>query len=1294
MGLFSSSIKYYAYAGSSVLLEEEERRNTVKSLIVQSTFSDNTGPYDAIIIGLNTNMYARARSMIRYANKPGGYVRGLPETSQNTVSVPEDVVKGIIETEHGEPIVIETFRHGIPNPAFFVYKAIHDNYLNSAYFPWSEGLPLDTTWHPEQDAEIPVVIGDDPPPGPDPDTTPPTVPTLLTATPVSQSQINLSWTGSFDNVGVAGYRVERCTGPTCTTGFTLVGSPTTNSFANTGLATDTTYRYRVRAIDGAGNYSGYSSIATATTLDAPGPDPDIIPPTAPATLVATTISQSQINLSWSASSDNIAVTGYQVERAIGPGFSTYITAAAPTGTTYANTGLLANTSYRYRVRARDAAGNWSAYSPTDDATTLAAPPGDTTPPTMPTGLTVNAVSATQINLSWTASTDAVGVAGYRIERCTGTSCTPSTSPIATVSGTSYNNTGLAPNTHYRYRVRAFDAVGNNSLYSAIVGDTTEAGDPEPPDPDVDPSIVNPGFETANLSGWSPGPGWDDFTGRVRSGARSAANTTLGGIPCTQTKYVPCVAGKRITAKCWVLPYAPESCGARVELKWYNASKTSIGESYGNNVISGTAWKQSSVTATAPVGTAYVRYAFRSVNGQYETGDLKWPCVDDCTWDYTGIPSSLLTVDATAAVFDEPSLLVGSPYYLARDHPDYVRVGTSYSYKVTFTYLNSVGAPSTWSPPNFDLTAYSTGTWVMVEYHLVSNPEDRLYWAYLVDSGVYPELEEAIDSISLNLFYLPVALLMQDKVWFDDPPGTPLDITTQRLLKDLTLDAHEIKEQYLEQIAEDDAANEEDKSNAEQWDFFIHFGVPIHSHIRGSREYIWHFLRFLETAGQWTTFEQYQSWLTAGGEQPSSWLHIKEGEMVGYYALYGWSYVKSVTHPGFFTPPGETLPLMHKRMYSKVYDFGEDDYAEGIYQVHGEGTPIATGESDTEFHDYAVFTRQNDPDPIAGDTYTQVLVMAPTHYYVVNTSEEGDFRLRYVDCPLFNPDEEDIDWVCEFRYPVHIGSLRETSVMHREEMLQDALTATTYLVEQVKVKWYQKSFFKWLIIIIVVVVVVLAYQYHLLPNIAALALTATGVTALGYWVLYYVVAFALGFLISFAGGLIGGTWGKIFVLVASMYLAGGPQAFSNPMSAWSSATTKFTSAPGWGTAFSFIEATAPFIKLGSEIYLDRATAKMDAEMRDFMLSAKEKHEQLQEAWDQLGVHPPWLDPMDLIKRYSENYWMENPDEFFTRTLNANPGILGYDLLNNFADIATRLPQQGEGNILEKMFEDLARQRGEI
>ena len=97
-----------------------------------------------------------------------------------------------------------------------------------------------------------------------PDTTPPTVPTNLSATPQSSSQINLSWTASTDNVGVTGYRVERCQGAGCST-FAQVGTPTGTTFNDTGLGANTTYRYQVRAIDGAGNLSGYSSITSATT---------------------------------------------------------------------------------------------------------------------------------------------------------------------------------------------------------------------------------------------------------------------------------------------------------------------------------------------------------------------------------------------------------------------------------------------------------------------------------------------------------------------------------------------------------------------------------------------------------------------------------------------------------------------------------------------------------------------------------------------------------------------------------------------------------------------------------------------------------------------------------------------------------------------------------------------------------------------------------------------------------------------------------------------------------------------
>ena len=96
------------------------------------------------------------------------------------------------------------------------------------------------------------------------DTTPPSAPTNLTAAVVSSSQINLSWTASTDNVGVTGYSVERCPGSACTN-FSQISTPGGTSYSDTGLVANTTYRYRVRATDAAGNLSSYSSIASAAT---------------------------------------------------------------------------------------------------------------------------------------------------------------------------------------------------------------------------------------------------------------------------------------------------------------------------------------------------------------------------------------------------------------------------------------------------------------------------------------------------------------------------------------------------------------------------------------------------------------------------------------------------------------------------------------------------------------------------------------------------------------------------------------------------------------------------------------------------------------------------------------------------------------------------------------------------------------------------------------------------------------------------------------------------------------------
>jgi len=102
-------------------------------------------------------------------------------------------------------------------------------------------------------------------PPPVTDTQPPTAPGSATALATSGSQINLMWMAATDDVGVTGYLVERCQGAGCTA-FAQVARVGGTSFNDTGLSANTSYSYRVRATDAAGNLGPYSNVASATTL--------------------------------------------------------------------------------------------------------------------------------------------------------------------------------------------------------------------------------------------------------------------------------------------------------------------------------------------------------------------------------------------------------------------------------------------------------------------------------------------------------------------------------------------------------------------------------------------------------------------------------------------------------------------------------------------------------------------------------------------------------------------------------------------------------------------------------------------------------------------------------------------------------------------------------------------------------------------------------------------------------------------------------------------------------------------
>ena len=347
------------------------------------------------------------------------------------------------------------------------------------------------------------------------DTQAPSTPTNLTASAVSSSQINLSWSASTDNVGVTGYRVYR--------GSTQVGTSATNSYNDTGLSPSTSYSYYVTAYDAAGNVSGNSNTASATTQASGGGttitlgDTSVLPGNdygngnlllvQNANLSQTATIQS-LSFYVRTAAGNLRLGIYD---ATGPsggpghliaqtnsftpttGWNTqpvtsqvllpagnYWLAYFPSSSSlhfavstnnvgnykYANLTFGAMPATFPSINGQGTA-HWSLYATLNTASSV-----DTTPPSIPSNLSATAVSSSAINLSWTASTDNVGVTGYKVYR--------GGVQVGTSATNSYSDTGLSASTAYTYTVSAYDAAGNNSAQSSSASATTFAPPPPPP----------------------------------------------------------------------------------------------------------------------------------------------------------------------------------------------------------------------------------------------------------------------------------------------------------------------------------------------------------------------------------------------------------------------------------------------------------------------------------------------------------------------------------------------------------------------------------------------------------------------------------------------------------------------------------------------------------------------------------------------------------------------------------------------------------------------------------------------
>jgi chitodextrinase len=233
----------------------------------------------------------------------------------------------------------------------------------------------------------------------------------------------------------------------------LISTSAGASYTFSGLSCGTSYTLAVDAADAAGNRSPRTSITSSTSSCSGG---DTTKPTAPSSLSHQVQTGPKVALQWTASTDNVAVTGYRIYRG-GTEIGTSTTAS------YTDSSVAAGNSYTYSVRAHDAAGNLSDASNSVTATIPSG--GDTSAPSAPPNFRLYYVTKTDISVLWDASTDNVGVTGYGLYR----NGVLLGSVGASTRAVRYVN--LTCGTTYTVAVDAVDAAGNRSTPSTLTAKT-------------------------------------------------------------------------------------------------------------------------------------------------------------------------------------------------------------------------------------------------------------------------------------------------------------------------------------------------------------------------------------------------------------------------------------------------------------------------------------------------------------------------------------------------------------------------------------------------------------------------------------------------------------------------------------------------------------------------------------------------------------------------------------------------------------------------------------------------------
>jgi chitodextrinase len=344
------------------------------------------------------------------------------------------------------------------------------------------------------------------------DTQAPSTPSGLAASNIAQTSLTLTWNPSTDNVGVVGYDVFR--------NDVKVASPTATNANLTGLTCATPYTLEVQARDAAGNASERArlGVTTAACSSPPPPPSDTQAPSTPSGLRVASSTTTSVSLAWNPSTDNVGVAGYRAYRN-----GTLVATGTQTASTVGS--LTCGNAYTFEVSAFDGAGNASPRASVVGST-QACP--DTEAPSAPANVTATSRTTTSIALTWSASFDDNGVAGYGLYK--------SGTLVGTSLATSWIYSGLACGTNYTLAVDAYDAAGNRSAKTTVMVATTACSDTSPPSTPTGLKAANV-TQTGLTLTWDPSSdnvgvtGYDVYRNGTKTATVSATSAAQLGLAC-------------------------------------------------------------------------------------------------------------------------------------------------------------------------------------------------------------------------------------------------------------------------------------------------------------------------------------------------------------------------------------------------------------------------------------------------------------------------------------------------------------------------------------------------------------------------------------------------------------------------------------------------------------------------------------------------------------------------------------------------------------------------------------------